>query len=292
MPELPEVESVARGLRRSVLGACIETSCCRFPAAVGCAPSRFDEQVRGRTVEEVRRHGKYLFLCLSGSRTLALHLRMTGQFFLVPRDARPDKHTHVELILRDRPQKLVYRDVRKFGRLLPLAGSMEEFLAAHRLGPDALQVRLPELRRALNATGRAVKAALLDQTLVAGLGNIYTDEVLFRACIHPLRPARSLRDEEVGLLLRTIHSVLRAAIARKGTTVSDFVTAEGSAGGYQSLLRVYGRGGRPCSRCGRPIQKIRVAGRSTCFCPRCQRLAPGRFAPRRLAPGRTARGPR
>jgi formamidopyrimidine-DNA glycosylase len=215
---------------------------------------------------------------------------MTGQFFRVPRDARPDKHTHVELLLQDRPEKLVYRDVRKFGRLLPIEGSIEDFLRARGLGPDALQVRLPALRQALSATGRAVKAALLDQSVVAGLGNIYTDEVLFRARIHPLRPAHRLRDEEVRLLLRTIRSVLRAAIARNGTTVSDFVTAEGSAGGYQRLLRVYGRGGLPCPRCGRPIQSTRVAGRSTCFCPRCQCLTQGRLAPRRFAPGRLAQG--
>lgn len=270
MPELPEVESVARGLRRAAVGARIEAVRCHFPAVVGRDPCEFGEQVRGRILEQVRRHGKYLFLGLSGARVLALHLRMTGQFYLVKRAAAPDKHTHLEILLCDRSDKLVYRDVRKFGRLLLLEGSVEEFLDARRLGPDALAVSTASFGRALGGTSRGIKAALLDQSLLAGLGNIYTDEVLFREGIHPLRPANSLDPKEVGALLRSVRSLLRAAIARGGTTVSDFVTAEGRAGGYQGELQAYGRAGKPCRRCGRSMAKTRAAGRSTCYCPHCQ----------------------
>lgn len=270
MPELPEVENLAQGLAAQVLGLTIEDVRCHFPAVVVPDPDCFAEAVRGRRFENLRRHGKYLFFLLSGDVALALHLRMTGQLLLVPRVQRVDKHTHLELFLANREMKIVFRDVRKFGRLKLLEGRVEEFIKEKKLGPDALGISVLQLHRALRKTGRCIKAALLDQTVVAGLGNIYTDEILFREQISPLKQACSLDSERTASLLRTVQKVLRSAIRRKGTTISDYVDSRGEKGSFQNELMVYGRKGQPCSRCGTPIVKTRVAGRGTYFCPSCQ----------------------
>ena len=270
MPELPEVENLARGLAAQVLGLTIEDLRCHFSAVVAPDPDCFAEAVRGRRFENLRRHGKYLFFLLSGDVVLALHLRMTGQLLLVPRVQSVDKHTHLELFLENREMKIAYRDVRKFGRLKLLEGTVEEFIKEKKLGPDALGISSLQLHRVLQKTGRCIKAALLDQTVVAGLGNIYTDEILFRAQISPLKQASALDSERTASLFRTAQKVLRSAIRRKGTTISDYVDSRGEKGSFQNALLVYGREGRPCSRCGTPIVKTRVAGRGTYFCPSCQ----------------------
>jgi formamidopyrimidine-DNA glycosylase len=270
MPELPEVETVARELRGFLPGRRVRSVLCHYPGVVGTGARAFQEALRGRAFTAIGRHGKYLFLGLSDGREVALHLRMTGQLLLQPRGQPPDRHCHLEILLAGAERKLVYRDVRKFGRLELLPGSREEFVRERRLGPDALGIRGETLYQSLRRTGRGLKAALLDQRLLAGLGNIYTDEVLFRRRIHPQRRANTLSREEVTALLRAIRSVLRAAIARSGTTVSDYVTAEGSEGGYQGRLRVYGRAGEACLRCGGTVEKIRAGGRSSYHCPRCQ----------------------
>jgi len=270
MPELPEVENLSRGLAAQVLGLTIEDVSCHFPAVVDPDPACFAEAVRGRSFEQLRRHGKYLFFRLSGDVTLALHLRMTGQLLLVPKVQSVDKHTHLEVFLENREMKIVFRDVRKFGRLKLLEGGVEEFVREKKLGTDALGISALQLHRALRKTGRCIKAALLDQTVVAGLGNIYTDEILFREQISPLSPAYSLDSERAASLLRSIHGILRTAIRRRGTTISDYVDSRGEKGSFQNALMVYGREGQPCSRCGTSIVKTRVAGRGTYFCPACQ----------------------
>ncbi len=270
MPELPEVENLAQGLAAQVLGLTVEDVHCHLPAVVTPDPGCFAEAVRGRRFEKLRRHGKYLFFLLSGNVVLALHLRMTGQLLLVPKVQSVDKHTHLEVFLANREMKIVFRDVRKFGRLKLLEGGIEEFVKEKKLGPDALDISAAQLHRALGKTGRCVKAALLDQTVVAGLGNIYTDEILFREQISPLRPASALDSERTAALLRTAQKVLRSAIRRKGTTISDYLDSRGEKGSFQNALMVYGREGRPCSRCGTPIIKTRVASRGTYFCPACQ----------------------
>jgi formamidopyrimidine-DNA glycosylase len=195
---------------------------------------------------------------------------MTGQLLLVPVEKPVDKHTHLELLLADRRRKIVFRDVRKFGRLRLLSGNAAQFIEARDLGADALQISATALHGALQRTSRCIKAALLDQRLIAGLGNIYTDEVLFREGISPLRKASELSIGQVASLRRTIRSVMHSAIRRRGTTISDYVDARGERGSFQDFLRVYSRAGLPCSRCGALIQKSRVAGRGTYSCPVCQ----------------------
>jgi formamidopyrimidine-DNA glycosylase len=271
VPELPEVENLARGLRSRILGATIQDIRCHFPAVVSPDPECFADVVRGRTIERLSRHGKYLFFMLDGDMALVLHLRMTGQLLLVPREQPVDKHTHLELLLSDLRRKIVFRDVRKFGRLGLLSGSAAHFIEEKNLGADALQISAAGLHRSLQRTSRCIKAALLDQRVIAGLGNIYTDEVLFREGISPLRKASELSTEQVASLRRTMRSVMHSAIRRKGTTISDYVDARGRRGSFQDFLRVYSRAGLPCRRCGALIQKSRVAGRGTYSCPDCQR---------------------
>jgi formamidopyrimidine-DNA glycosylase len=270
VPELPEVEHLARGLAPRILGSTIQDVRCHFPAVVGPDPECFAEAVRGRRIDRLHRHGKYLFLMLDREMALALHLRMTGQFLLVPRAEPADKHTHLELLLSDRKSKIVFRDVRKFGRLELLDGNVAQFIEEKKLGEDALDISARRLHQLFQKTSRCIKAALLDQRILAGLGNIYADEILFRERISPLRKAASLSSEQVASLRRTIRSVLRSAIRRRGTTISDYVDARGQRGSFQNSLLVYSRAGSPCPRCGAGIVKSRVAGRGTYSCPNCQ----------------------
>jgi formamidopyrimidine-DNA glycosylase len=271
MPELPEVETIARGLKSSLPGKRIIDMACYCGSALAQDAETVRRRVTGRRFTGVRRHGKYLFLLLDGGLALAVHLRMTGQLYLASSKQDKDKHVHLEFFIDNHARRLIYRDVRKFGGFLLLNGSTpREFLAAKGLGPDALRVRPEELLQACRRTRRQLKAVLLDQKVLAGLGNIYTDEVLHRTGLSPLLPAGELTVEEAGKLAITIRRVLREAIRRKGTTLSDYRDAEQNRGGFQSFLLVYGRQGEACLRCGGPIHKIRVAGRGTYFCPRCQ----------------------
>ena len=281
MPELPEVETVARELRRYLPGLRVGGVVCRYPRVVSTGIEAFRRALRGRTFIDIGRHGKYLFLSLSGEREVALHLRMTGQMLLLPRRQPPDGHCHLEILLSGADRKLVYRDVRKFGRLELLSGSRADFIRDRRLGPDALNLRAERLYDSLRRTRRCLKAALLDQRLLAGLGNIYTDEVLFRERLSPLCRSDSLSPRRVQSLALTIRAVLRAALRRRGTSISDYVDPGGRRGGFQFALQAYGREGAACPRCGTAIVRSIVAGRGTWTCPRCQRSG---------APHWTARG--
>jgi formamidopyrimidine-DNA glycosylase len=270
MPELPEVETIARGLRQRLPGLVISSVRCRFTGVIVADAGCFRRSLRGAAVEGVARHGKYLFLRLSGGLDVAVHLRMTGQVLLLPRRMLPDRHTHLEVFFRGSGDKLVFRDVRKFGRCELLTGGIGRFVREKRLGPDALTVKSGHLWSRLQGTRRGLKAALLDQGVLAGLGNIYTDEVLFRCRLSPLRPAAALTRRQTERLTETIHELLREAIRRKGTSISDYVDPQGARGGFQHVLMVYGREGSPCPRCGAAIVKSRVAGRGTWSCPHCQ----------------------
>jgi formamidopyrimidine-DNA glycosylase len=270
VPELPEVENLARGLASQILGLTILDVRCHFPAIVEPDPDCFADAVQGRRFQALHRHGKYLFLTMDRGRVLALHLRMTGQLLLVPLDKPPDKHTHLELYLSDGSRKIVFRDVRKFGRLKVLKGSISRFVEEQKLGVDALEIPTEQLYRAFQKTSRNIKAVLLDQRVLAGLGNIYTDEILFREGISPLRKAASLSYEQTASLRRTMLAVLGAAIRGRGTTISDYVDSRGQSGTFQNALLVYSRAGLPCVRCGSQIVKSLVAGRGTYSCPSCQ----------------------
>jgi formamidopyrimidine-DNA glycosylase len=277
LPELPEVETVAADLRPHLVGRTVVSCDLRFPTIVRHPePERFVALLTGRRIEAVKRRGKYLLHELDGlgQRTLlVVHLGMTGQWRYVPSGTPEPDHLHAVLDLEDGCQ-LRYRDTRRFGRLL--LGTESELVAARklpRLGPEPLDpgFTAADLYRRLHARRAPLKALLLDQVVVAGVGNIYADESCFRARVRPDRPAGSLSRRAVGRLHGALTGLLAEAIANRGSSVDTYRDAWGEMGGEQELLQVYGRGGEPCVRCGRPLAVVRLAGRTTVFCRRCQR---------------------
>jgi formamidopyrimidine-DNA glycosylase len=227
-------------------------------------------RLAGREVIAVGRRGKYLLMQLSDGQTLVAHLRMTGRLSIVPGDSPllSDKHTRAWFGLADGAM-LVFNDSRKFGRIW-LAEHLEDVVG--KLGPEPLAWDLtPEdFASRIRRRKTAIKALLLDQTAVAGVGNIYADESLFRAGIHPLRKASTLTDAEAERLYDALREVLNEAIQKRGTLLRDYRTPYGEDGYFQNHLRVYGRYGKPCPSCGALIERIRVTQRSTHYCPQCQ----------------------
>lgn len=272
MPELPEVETVRRTLLEGGLaGLAIVAVRVHHPDAVHWPDTaRFSRELQGRRIDGVRRRGKFLLLDCGG-RTLACHLRMTGRLWLSAAQEAQLSHTHVVLALSD-GRELRFRDVRRFGgfTLMEPDGSMGPPLLA-RLGPEPEDLSLADLARACSRrAGSPVKSLLLDQAFVAGLGNIYADEALHRAGVHPGRTCGSLSTQEQAAVRRGVRTVLRDALRHRGTTFLDFRDGAGEPGAFQAFLRVYGREGLPCRRCGTPIARTRIAGRGTHLCPRCQ----------------------
>jgi len=274
MPELPEVETVRRSLREALRGRrIVEVERIGWPRTIAAPPPEtFRSLLRDRAVLDVDRRGKYVLLRLDHDETLVVHLRMTGRLTVAPADDEPDAHTHVVLRLDD-GRRLVFRDPRKFGRIWLLDG---EGLAAlqGKLGPEPLDDALTaeEFRTLLRRRRGRLKPLLLDQSLLAGLGNIYVDEALWLAKLHPLRTVLSLGDDEVDSLYGAIRAVLARAVDNRGTTFSDFRDGWGYRGDNQQFLNVYDRAGQPCLRCGTPIERIVVGQRGTHLCPFCQRL--------------------
>ena len=272
MPELPEVENVRRTLQ-DIVGATIARVDVRLPRIVRrpADPAEFAAALAGRTVLAVGRRGKFLRIATDGP-VLVAHMRMEGRFAVCRAKEPEEAHTHVVFALSD-GRELRYRDVRQFGTM-DLFAPGEEFrlppLAA--LGVEPLDPAFtPEaLAGMLRKTTVAVKSFLLNQSYVAGIGNIYADESLFAARLHPLRPANSLAPDEVRRLHAAIVATLVHAVDAGGSTVRSYVDGRGTAGSYQHRLCVYGREGLPCPACGRPIEKCRVGGRGTHFCPACQ----------------------
>ena len=288
MPELPEVETIARGLRATLPGRKI------IAVRLGKTdfmddPGALERSLPGLSIDEVVRYGKFLLLRLSAangepaSSGLLVHLGMTGH--LSPKRAEEPvlKHTHAVFTLDD-GRELRYTDARRFGRMAFLASdALQETLAP--LGADPLELSKAEFAARIGERGARIKALLLDQRVLRGLGNIYADESLWRAKIHPARLGARLTREQASRLYRAVQHVLREAIRLRGSSISDYLDTEGEPGEYQLHHRAYGREGRNCYRCRTKIRRVVVAGRSSYFCPRCQK-APRGFRP---AP-RTHRG--
>jgi formamidopyrimidine-DNA glycosylase len=324
MPELPEVETIAGDLRRLVTGARIAGAASNWPPTLRSHDAAaFGRAVEGREIEGVGRRGKQLLVWLgpqdrpagrdptaagegpgAGPAVLTIHLKMTGQLFVVAAGTPQDRHVHAVLALAD-GRELRFRDIRKFGRIglyqrdpatgLPIEGEAVGVLAT---GAEPLADELtPERFAALLARRRGrLKTLLMNQDFLAGVGNIYADESLWRARLHPLRDAYTVRADEARRLHGALRDVLAEAVERRGSSVDDYTAPEGD-GSMQEHLQVYQRGGEPCDRCGRPIRRIVVGGRSTHFCAWCQRLpaAQRARAARGAAPTPAAtrvRGPR
>jgi formamidopyrimidine-DNA glycosylase len=237
-------------------------------------PAGVAAELVGERVAALDRRGKYLIVRFESGRVLLVHLRMTGQLLHANGGSLQDADAHRRAVVRlDDGSDVAYRDVRRFGTwLLVEPGELEPYLG-DRVGPEPLAPGFTTRRLAEALAGRRapVKAVLLDQRRLAGVGNIYADEALWRARIHPLRPSGELDASELAALHRGIRASLRAGIERQGATLNDYRTPDGSRGRMQDEFKVYGRGGEPCERCGTPIEKIRAAGRGTWYCPSCQR---------------------
>jgi formamidopyrimidine-DNA glycosylase len=297
MPELPEVETVARGLQKSIAGRRIvsvrlgKTDFIDDPAAL-------EQHLPGRQIEAVERYGKFMLLRLSArggtaarsengdaeAASLLVHLGMTGQLAPCAAALPCAKHTHVWFELDD-GRELRYTDPRRFGRMAYLTGA----LLAEKLtlfGADPLLVSAEEFASRVRSRNAQIKALLLDQSVLRGVGNIYADESLWRAKIHPMRRGTELRKKQAQVLRRVLQDVLRKAILARGSSISDFLDAEGQPGEYQRHHRAYGREGKRCYRCGATIQRVIVAGRSSYFCPKCQPAPRARKQIKRRGRGR------
>ena len=294
MPELPEVETIVNDLRPQLAGRRIESVILtRDPAIRGRlvrhpSATKFVRRLRGRTIKAVERRGKYIVMPLdppaaaknsnrgvetSGERVI-VHLGMTGHLRVWEPEETPVKHTHFRALL-DSGLELRYDDPRQFGRLV--VGSLDELIAARafpaRLGPEPIHGDLTEaeFERLVKARRRPVKSALLDQSFLAGVGNIYADEACFRAGIRPSRWTHRLTVRERRALYAAIQDVLENSIAARGSSIINYVDGFGLRGSNQEKLLVYGRSGEPCLKCGTPLQGTRLAGRGTVYCRKCQR---------------------
>jgi formamidopyrimidine-DNA glycosylase len=277
MPELPEVETLARGLQREIAGRrvlSVELGKTDFMDN----PAEIERELTGAQIRAVERYGKFMLLRLKHSQeiegvaqeaALLVHLGMTGTMMPRPASEPRAKHTHLVALLDD-GRELRYIDPRRFGRIALLAGEkLREEL--QRFGADPLKISKDEFERRVRGRRARIKAMLLDQGILRGVGNIYADESLWKARIHPARIGARLSVEEAGSLHRTLQQILEKAIALRGSSISDFLDAEGEPGEYQLHHKAYGREGKACYRCKTPIRRIVVAGRSSFFCPNCQK---------------------
>lgn len=265
MPELPEVETIRRGLETTIVGKTIVEVEVLDPYMLDISPEEFRKRLRDRRIEGVRRRGKYIIWELDGGEELIIHLRMTGQL-------RLDEGEYLRLVFRLDGLKLHFCDLRRMGemRIVP-KGRYEEIEGLATMGPEPLGegFTLTYLSDVLKKRGGKIKAVLMDQAVVAGIGNIYANEILFEAGIHPERASKSLTTEEIKSIYEAIGKVLREALEAGGETFSNYVNLQGEVGNYQP--KVYRREGEKCIRCGETIVSVTIGGRSSYFCPNCQR---------------------
>jgi len=275
VPELPEVETTRRTLAPHLVGRTFTGVVLEWPKAVAYPDTAaFEQRLIGRRVIDLARRGKHLIVMLDDGSQLIVHLRMTGSLQFADQAALPTRFTRNTLRL-DNAAELRFVDLRKFGQLWLIGPDEQHLVPFLRTGPEPLAPEFTEqiLVDLLRGRPGKLKATLLDQHVLAGLGNIYVDEALFEAALHPERTVISLDDSELARLQRAVVAVLQRGVANQGTSYRDFVGPFGEQGSNQEDLRVWRREGQPCIRCATPIQKIRVAGRGTHLCPNCQRLA-------------------
>lgn len=272
MPELPEVETVRRGLENLVVGKIVSDVLVYYPKIITNDISEFKKKLQGQKLESVKRRGKFLIFKFTDYDLLS-HLRMEGKFQLIDELSEVNNHIHVIFSFKD-GTNLAYKDVRKFGRMtLFKKDAALRSKALQQLGPEPTleEFDLETFKQKLSKINKPIKVALLEQKLVTGLGNIYVDEVLFKSRIHPKRPANLLTNREIEKLRQEIIDTLALAIQYKGTTIRSYENAFGENGTYQNHLEVYGKEQKPCVNCGTLIEKIKLGGRGTHFCPKCQK---------------------
>ena len=297
MPELPEVETIRRDLAAAIAGRKIAAVDILSPKTASHAAVLFKKELTGRKIDDIGRRGKLLIFRLSPAKGkaapfkfeyLLIHLKMTGQLIYLDKNNRvagghslntkeetkilPHKHTRA-IIGMDKGGQLFFNDMRKFGYLKLASQSELDRLLKENYGPEPLTpaFTFPAFQAALSRTNVKIKAALLNQKLIAGLGNIYVDEVLWEARIRPERPTKSVKPAELKKLYDAINRIIKLAIKHRGTTFSDYVDSQGRQGNFSRFLKVYGRGGEQCPNCSNPLKKAKIGGRGTHYCPICQK---------------------
>ncbi len=273
MPELPEVETIRRALEPQLAGSVIRVVSVLHPGVIACPDAEaFAARLQGQTIREIARRGKYFIFCLGSGDRLILHLRMTGGLLIAPEDYPMEKHTHVVFCLAD-GRELRFTDLRRFGRFwLFAAGEEDKSSGLAKLGPEPFDPKIDAeyLKTKLGTSRRAVKECLLDQSVIAGIGNIYSDEILFAARIHPARLACDLREEEWQRLARCIPEVMGYFLEKNLVTPDEYWQDRDKDYRNTPYLRVYGRAGQPCTICRGSLLRTRIGGRSSVYCPLCQ----------------------
>lgn len=272
MPEMPEVETVRRGLLGQVKNKRIEKVEIRYQNLITGDVQEFIDTVTGSTITDIGRRAKFLLIHLDNGYTIISHLRMEGKYKVSPDETAIDKHSHAIFTLDD-GQMLIYNDVRKFGRMqLWPTDRLDDNKSLKKLGPEPLATdfTFENIKPRIMRHRKDIKTVLLDQSVIGGLGNIYVDEVLWQAKIHPETPANHLTDDDIRTIINCSNKEIKVAIESGGSTVRSYLDANGHKGNMQDHLKVYGKEGTPCPRCGTEIVKIKVGGRGTHFCPKCQ----------------------
>ncbi len=273
MPELPEVETIVRGLIKVIFGKTISSVKCFSPKIQKDNYRGWLEDLKGSRIKSIRRRGKNILIDLSGNKTLWVHLKMTGHFYYRPKKNPIEKHDLMVFEFKNDQNNLRFNDYRRFGRvrLFPTNDVMLQKGLVN-LGPEPLDITVSDFINLFKKSSRMIKSALLDQTFLAGLGNIYADESLYSARIHPRRPTNRILKRKLIKLHSVIQEMLKKAIRLMGTSVDSFAGVNGKTGRYQKYLLVYGREKEKCQRCGGKIKREKIGSRSAHYCPRCQRL--------------------
>jgi formamidopyrimidine-DNA glycosylase len=272
MPELPEVETIVRGLRKQLVGRKLEQVEIRRPEILRGVKGPLFRELKGAMVRDIRRRGKHILIHLSNGWSLVIHLKMTGRLNWMKEDACVEKHTHAIFHLSDCPFQVHFCDTRRFGFLM---ASRTECLGQmpplRDLGPEPLEIDQPDFVTQLSRRTGRIKSLLLNQHFLAGIGNIYADESLWDARIHPHTPAHRISPVKARRLHHSIRNILEQAIEHGGSSIDTYRNSDNLPGRHQFHLNAYGRQGEPCRRCGSRIRRIVTGGRSSFFCPRCQR---------------------
>jgi len=273
MPELPEVETIVRGLRRFVLGKTIGSVFINSPKIQKSNFSGWTNIFPDKKILHINRRGKNILIELSDGFTLWIHLKMTGHLYYLSEAEAIDKHDLMIFHFKNDSNNLRFNDYRRFGNIrLIKTGELANQKGLAELGPEPLEISKSDFIKLFCRSKRMIKPALLDQTFLAGIGNIYADEALYLAKIHPRRITNSVSIEKLAMLHKIIRRILGKAIRKMGTSVDSFAGVDGKPGGYQTYLKVYGREDEPCSRCGGKIKREKIGPRSAHYCPKCQRL--------------------
>ena len=276
MPELPEVETIVQELKRRVVGKTFNDVEIKVPKIVRFSKESFDKYVKGKKITGVMRRAKLIILNLSSNYSLLFHLKLSGRLLLLKPKEKEDKtkHSHIIFTFKDN-YKLVFNDLRKFGFIkLIETNKLEDYFKKEKYGPEPLDKRFTykTFKEIVDKRpNRKIKQFLLDQTLIAGIGNIYSDEICYYAKVHPLRTMSSLSEPELKKIYKGIKYILKSAVKHKGSSVDDYVDLSGKSGDYVKYHKVYRKEGKPCSGCKGKIKRIKLGGRSSCFCPACQK---------------------